>query len=283
MNWAKSMQVFQDWFTQQWVIFRGKKISKDDYSWLLGPFGNVNGIGEDFIYQLADKENLIVDRSPSPKGLISSFELLNLSKEEKEKLSPKVVDFYERTSQYALHLDANWNPFFIPFGWLVNRLFSNRINQLNIPLKNNKETGNLKSELITLVCSETQAVKYTFWLRKNASDNKIMYSGIYTTCKIESGKSCVKAIFPLPQGNATVIMEPKVTANGGLSLNSSGQKLGDAGFYFLLKDSKENYWAQFIQSFRDELVIEEVDNHLLAKQNLTLYNFRVLTLNYTIK
>lgn len=283
MNWAKSMQVFQDWFTQQWVIFRGKKISKDDYSWLLGPFGNVNGIGEDFIYQLAAEENLIVDRSPSPKGLISSFELLNLSKEEKEKLSPKVVDFYERTSQYALHLDANWNPFFIPFGWLVNRLFSNRINQLNIPLKNNKETGNLKSELITLVCSETQALKYTFWLRKNAFDNKVMYSGIYTICKIESGKSCVKAIFPLPQGNATVIMEPKVTTNGGLSLNSSGQKLGDAGFYFLLKDSKENYWAQFIQSFRDELVIEEVDNHLLAKQNLTLYNFRVLTLNYTIK
>lgn len=283
MNWANSMQVFQDWFIQQWIIFRGEKINPNEFSWLIGPFGNLEGIGEKFIYQLAEKEDLIIDRNTKSKGLIYPFDILNLSLSEKSKLSPKVIDFYENTSNYELELEAKWNPFFKPFGWLVNRLFSNRINQLNIPLKNNKQNNHLKSEIITLLNSETNEIKYTIWLRTDTSINKVMYSGIYSTCKIPNGKICVKAVFPLPQGNATVIMEPKVENNGDLSLSSSGKKIGDAGFYFQLKDSKENYWTQFISSFRDELIIGEHSNKLKATQILTLYNFKVLTLNYFIK
>ena len=76
MNIAYPFQKFQDWFTQQWVIWRGRKLDKSKEEWLLGPFGNVNGIGKIFINQLAEKENLVIDKQQS-NGLIPDVKNVN--------------------------------------------------------------------------------------------------------------------------------------------------------------------------------------------------------------
>ena len=282
MNLAYGMQKFQDWFTQQWVILWGRKIKPEDYPWLLGPFGNLNGIGENFIYELAEKENLIIKRNSRSAGLLTSIETLDIDPEDLCRLSKNIVDFYEHTANYKLELNLRWNPFFKFFGYLVNRLFSARINQLNIPTENLSKTETLASEIITLTSPSTGEVKYTVWLRKFANSGKVIYSGIYGTCKIPSGKTCIKAIFPLPKGNATVIMTPIIGKNNELILYSSGRKFGDAGFYFLLNDSKDNFWAQYISSFTDRLVVSDNHYHLAAEQTLKLWKLHVATFNYKI-
>jgi hypothetical protein len=282
MGLAYPMQQFQDWFTQQWVILWGTKINPKDFPWLIGPFGNLNGIGDNFINQFAEKENLIIQRDTKSQGLIPSIDMLNLSDLELSNLSQKVIGFYEHTAQYNLHFTVKWNPFFKIFGVLVNKLFSNRINQLNIPTKNIKNSESIKSEIITLLDPKSNKVRYTIWLR-TFSNGQIIYSGVYGTCKLPSGKTCVKAVFPLPKGNATVIMSPIVGTNGELILDSSGKKNGDAGFYFLLNDSKGNYWSQFIGSFRDRLIIGTENDYISAEQTLTLWSQNVLKFNYKIK
>lgn len=249
------MQKFQDWVTQQWVILRGRKIKPEDYPWLMGPFGNLDAIGEEFIHQFAEKENLIVEKDSESKGIIPSMSKLNLSEAEFSNLSKNVIGFYENTANHNLDFSVKWNPFFKFFGILINKLFSNRINQLNIPTKNIDNSESLKSEIINLIDPKTNEIKYTFWFRSIESTGQVIYSGVYGICQLPSGKTCVKAVFPLPNGNATVLMNPNVGKNGELILDSSGKKFGDAGFYFLLKDSKGDYWSQFISSFRDKLII----------------------------
>jgi hypothetical protein len=282
MNLAYTMQNFQDWFTQQWVILWGRKINPSDYAWLLGPFGEINGIGENFIYQLAKKENLIVERNSESKGLLSSIDLLKFSEEEIRSLSQEVIHFYEHTAQYHLQFQVQWNPFFKGFGYLVNRLFSQRINQLNIPTENIKTSESLSSEIIALVSPETNETKYTIWLRKYPSTGRVIYSGIYGTTQLPSGKICVKAVFPLPKGNATVILKPSVGKNHELILDSSGKRFGDAGFYFLLNDAKGNNWAQFISSFTDQLIVSKEKESLCAVQTLKLWGMRVSKFSYVI-
>jgi hypothetical protein len=280
MNLAYGMQKIQDWFTQQWVILWGRKINPNEYLWLIGPFGELNGIGEDFIFQLALKENLAVIRNTTSKGLLQSISKLNLTEIDIKNLSLKVIDFYEKTADYDLKLNVKWNPFFKIFGYLVNRLFSQRINQLNIPTENIKESENLLSEIIELISNENQELKYTIWLRKFKSTGKVMYSGIYTTCTLPSSKTCIKAIFPLPKGNATVILKPSVGDKNELILDSSGVKFGDAGFYFLLNDTKGNYWSQYIKSFTDKLIVIEESDNLVARQTLKLWNIKVANFEY---
>ena len=283
MSLADTMQKFQDWFTQQWVIICGRKINPSENTWLFGTFGEVSGIGEKFIHQLAEKEDLTIIRKSNSKGLLDSISSLNLSENEIKKLSKNVIDFYEKTSEYKLQLNVKWNPIFKIFGYVVNRLFSQRINQLNIPTNNIQSSENLTSEIIELVAKNTNEVKYTIWLRKFQSTGKVIYSGIYTTCLLPSGITCVKAIFPLPKGNATVILKPSVGEKNELILDSSGNKFGDAGFYFLLNDSKGNCWSKYIKSFTDKLIVSDENEKLKAKQTLKLWRLKVARFEYEMK
>ena len=83
------------------VIVFGKKIDSKNFNWLLGPFGNTNGIGEKFITELSNKENLEINISKESKGLLKSINQLKLTSTEIEKLSKNVIDFYENTSDYT--------------------------------------------------------------------------------------------------------------------------------------------------------------------------------------
>lgn len=282
MNLAYTMQKFQDWFTQQWVILWGKKINPSDYPWLVGPFGELNGIGEDFIYQLAEKEKLVIIRNTDSKGLLNSISMLDLSEKDLNSLSQNLIDFYEKTTDFKLKFSVKWNPFFKIFGFVVNRLFSRRINQLNIPTGNIKEHENLTSEIIELN-HHSGEVKYRIWLRKFESTGKVIYSGIYSVCQLPNQTNCIKAIFPLPKGNATVLLKPTVGKNDELILDASGKKFGDPGFYFLLNDAKGNYWSQYIKSFTDKLILSEKQGNLTAIQTLKLWNFTVANLKYRIE
>lgn len=282
MSKAKSSQKFQDWFTQQWVILWGKKIESDNESWLLGPYGKPNVSGEDFISILAEDLNLKINRNVSNHGLISSIEDLSLDPSSLAKLSKEIIHFYENTGCYRFKIDVNWNPIFRVFGRLVSKLFSSRINQLNIPTMNFKDSAELTSEIISLNEPDSNQTVYTFWLRKIKNSGAVVYSGIYTITKIPTGESCVKAIFPLPNGNATVILKPTVSNKGELILNSSGRKFGDAGFYFLLHDSEDQNWSQYLRSFRDQLTVFKKGDQLYAEQKLTLWHFPVVRFKYEL-
>lgn len=276
-------QNIQDWITQQWVILFGKKIDESQEQWLLGPFGGLDGIGEQFFHELADKQGLEIDRIQQNKGLIPQLDALNLSKQEFETLSPKVRDFYENTSNYTLGLQVKWNPFFKFFGVLLRLLFSKRIQQLNVPLRNVKKGEKLISEIIQLKDPASKEVKHTIWFRSFASTGEVVYSGVYGTCTLPKGKNCIKAVFPLPNGSATVILSPQVGLNGELILDSSGKSIGDSGFYFLLQDAKGGLWTKFIKSFQDQLIVREAKGEIEAIQTLSLWGMRVLQFTYKIR
>lgn len=283
MTSARSNQNGLDWFTQQWNILFGRKLKLEADDWLLGPFGREGGIGEQMIEQLAQAENLIIQRNLKDTGLIPNIKDLGLSEAEMAQIHPKIIDFYQKTANYDLQLNVKWNPFFKPFGFLVNRLFSRRINQLNIPLKNSVTNEELKSEIIQLVNPITQKIKYTIWLRKFQSTGQVIYSGIYGLCTNPKEKTFVKAIFPLPNGSATVLLEPLVTKTHSFVLRSKGKQFGDAGFYFLLQDKKDQIYSQYLPSFADELTLMANDKHINAIQVLRLWGLKVVQFDYSIK
>jgi hypothetical protein len=281
MSIAFPFQKFQDWFSQQWVIWRGRKLDFSQSEWLLGPFGNLNGIGKEFIQQLADKENLMIVKTNS-SGLISDMKSLINQKDDFDRLDVSIIDFYQNTASYELDLTVKWNSFFRFFGWLLKIFFSNRINQLNIPLSNKKNNETLESEIIQLIFPDTKKVKYTFWIRSLHKSQKVIYTGIYGITELLNGETYVKTIFPLPNGSATVLLKPTVNRQGDLILDASGNHFGDAGFYFLMKDSKEQIWSRYIPSFKDKLQISFEGDKLIAKQMMKLWGMTVVDFEYLI-
>ena len=55
----------QDKITQIWVKTTGKRINPLEFEWLIGPAGNSKLIKDEFIVELAEKENLKIDWSQS--------------------------------------------------------------------------------------------------------------------------------------------------------------------------------------------------------------------------
>ncbi len=92
-------------------------------------------------------------------------------------------------------------------------------------------------------------------------------------------RPCVKAVFPMPDGNATVILRPR---NDGstLWLSSVGRRFGDAGFYRVSR-SHDGYRVWRVAGLHDlmHLYIDD-GGHVRCDHTIRFLGLNVLTLHY---
>lgn len=265
-----------DWFTQYWNIVLGDKVNAAADAWLTGPIGEISETAEQFMERLAREQGLTIRRNQPDAGLIETFDPWEIQ------VNAGVSDFYRSTSNYGFDVRSAWKPVFGSLGWLVGRLFSRRIQQLNLPRAANRETIALQSDIIQLVNAEGRAV-YTIWHRSVKKSREVVFYGIYTVCRIPSGELCVKAVFPLPKGSATVIFRVEADAGGNISLLSSGKSCGDPGFYFLVEDADGCLWKHYLPALRERISVSHTaDGGLKAGHTMTLWSLKVYAMDYTI-
>ncbi len=272
----------QDWITQQWVKITGRRFDPLKDAWLVGPIGDTDIIKDKFFRDVAEKENLAIIENQVDSGLVESFQSLELTESEKQLLHPAIVDFYEKTSNYHFEFWSEWCGFFKPFGSLLSILFSKRLQQLNLPLSSLHSAKGINSSIVKLVDKQTNETKWTVWYRILKSNNHVIYSGVYSTCTIPNypGKF-LKIVFPLPNGNATVIMRREVLSDGSLKLTSDGKKFGDNGFYFTLTNEQGKYWCKFVRSMHEWIrVYVDEEDILRADHHLYFYGKPFLKLHY---
>ncbi len=276
---------FQDSLTQFWVQIFGKKINPITDQWLLSPVGKTDIISDTFVDELAASENLEILRNQKNAGLLNSIDQLGLDEESKARLHNSIIDFYENTSNFEIEFWSEWNPILKPFYQLLSHLFSKRLQQLNLPLSTMDSAKGLISEVIKLQDKKTKENKWTIWYRKLRNTGDVIYSGIYTQCQNPNyEKPLLKVIFPLPNGSATVFMTIEVNPNGDLVLTSNGKKFGDNGFYFTLTNHQGSWWAKFVGSMHEELIVYvNSEEELRADHSLKFYGFHLLHLHYKMK
>lgn len=265
-----------DWITQFWNIALGKKASPDADAWLLGPIGAVNESASQFVERIAMQDGLTVHRNTPSSGLAESTDDWAVS------INPKVKDFYRRTSDFKLSVTMAWKPGFGTLGYLIAKLFSRRIQQLNLPQTSSSDIA-FDSDFLQLIDGNGRN-QYTIWHRSIKDTGEVVFFGIYSTCRIPSGELCVKVIFPLPCGSATVIFRPQSDQDGNLLLVSSGKGYGDPGFYFLVQDGQGCLWKHYLPSFREVIMVSEGrDGNLTAEHTSRLWSFNVYRMKYKIE
>lgn len=265
-----------DWFTQFWNITLGKKVDHQQDAWLLGPIGKIAENSEQFIQRLATESGLSIQRDVIGVGLVDHFDGWGIP------INASVREFYTKTSDYDLEVRSSWRPIFGSLGYLVAKLFSRRIQQLNLPHVGHNEVVAFKSEIIKLLDGDGNA-KYTIWHRSLKDTDEVVFYGIYTSCRAPSCEFCIKAVFPLPRGNATVVFRLESDANGNLELLSKGKKDGEPGFYFLVEDKRGCLWKHFLPHFHESIYVSEGDGTAMdAVHSLTLWSFKVYRMTYRI-
>lgn len=115
-------------------------------------------------------------------------------------------------------------------------------------------------------------------------EQRVLYTGFYLVDRTPSEPGpCVKVVFPMPRGNATVLLRPEIASGGALRLDSSGKRFGDAGFYRVSARDGDRIAVWRIQSLK-ELFHVYVDAHgvLRCDHTVKFLGFRVLRLHYKV-
>lgn len=274
-----------DWVTQRWVQLTGRYLDLIQEKWLDGPIGKPTGIGKDYFDELAHENGLDVRKNASHAGLMENFGQLDSAHFDSSQIHPEVVDFYEHTSNYDLDAWGEWCGLFRPFGTLLAFIFSRRLQQLNVPLSSLDTSRGVTSEIVQLVEPDSGAVRYTAWVRQMVGTGNVLYAGSYSTCHVPGYEgACVKVVFPLPNGNATVIMKPQRNADGSLSLISSGERFGEPGFYFVVRNSSGRTSARYLRAMRETIRVYAAESSTVrADHTLKLWGLTFLKLHYRLR
>ena len=273
-----------DWSTQRWVQLTGRRVSIADCAWLDGPIGKPRGIGMGFFDAYAAERALRIVRG-QPCGLLRDIQGLAGPEFNPLDVSPTVADFYERTSEYELDAWSQWCGVFRPFGWALAVLFSRRLQQLNVPLSGLDTSRGMTSDVMPLVDVETDEVVFTAWVRQLLGTGHVIYAGAYSTCTVpDYAGRCVRVVFPLPNGNAIVVMRPLAHPDGSLSLVSAGERFGSPGFYFTVGGSGGDVWARYLRALRERIHVYSVDgDDVRADHVLSLWGATFLRLHYRLR
>jgi hypothetical protein len=280
-----------EWLIQKWVETTGKEVDAAQVPWLAGPTGKYK-IGSGFYESYASEAGLTLQHLPDA-GLLQkeSFDSLKSSHFAPEKVHPAVRDFYERTARYTLDVWVQWGGLISPFARFMITSISHNIEQLNLPLTPLTTSSGMSSEIIGLArkSANPPSIVYTGWLRKTNATGEIVYAGFYTTCQPPAyvGR-CVKVVFPLPQGSATVLLKPVNGPGGSLKLVSRGRRFGGPGYYRIHRKSNGRLRVKHIPIEETIHVYFEGDDEfgvLHTVHDFKFWKLRFLTLHYrmTIK
>ena len=258
----------------------GRRIRLGDFPWLDGPIGP-RKIGASFHVDLANAAGLEV-RQGGEMGLLPNCAVLDGDGFDVRRLNPAVQEFYERTGRYHLDVWSQWSPLFWPFGWALITFVSRPMEQLNFPMYPIETAHGMTSEVEQLVNAKGEVV-YTSWLRRNSGTGMVIYSGLYSAATPPDHGPCVKVVFPVSNGNATVLLRPQVNDDGSLELISAGKRFGDPGFYRItgMANGRARVW--YVKGFTEKFhVYPDADGSVRTDHYLTWWGLKVLHLHYHI-
>ncbi len=274
-----------DLATQRWVMLTGRRADLDSADWLEGPVGEPDGIGGDFFDRWAAEQGLVVDRSAERRGLLPDLDVLGGPGFDPRRVDPDVRRFYEQTSAFELEAWSEWCGPFRPFGWALARIFSRRLQQLNVPLRPLDTSRGTDSEVLHLRRAGGEPVEFAAWTRRLRGSGDVLYAGGYSTARVPGHRNpCVRVVFPLPNGNAIVLLKPSVDAAGALCLLSAGDWYGDPGFYFTVHRAGGRVWARYVRAMRESIrVYGAGGGEVRADHVMWLFGLVFLRLHYRLR
>jgi hypothetical protein len=132
---------------------------------------------------------------------------------------------------------------------------------------------------------ESGELRHTAWFRRLQGSGNVLYAGFYSITHLpECPDPMVKVVFPLPNGNAIVLMRTECRPDHSFVVTSAGEKFGDAGFYFTVDAGNGSIWTRHVRSLQESIhVFPSEAGVVRANHILHLWGFTFLKLHYRMR
>jgi len=189
-------------------------------------------------------------------------------------VSPRIIDFYENTTDYRLFATVKWHTWFKPFAFLY-ALISRQTQQINLPVHNRQVE--MTGDVLTLLDGVDGRKNVRAWMRKIGKNTAFV--ALYAE-HTNAGRSYMNIALPLPFSTMTGILELNQV---GSELQLTSKKISspgsDAGIYL---SCKANHLFK-LPLAEDFMVREMTDGTLRARHSMWLFSLPFLTIEYLIE
>ena len=269
--------------TRVWVRATGRRLDLRTADWLDGPTGDVDGIGDRWLDGEVQRRGGRYAANGGPEGLLPSMGVLDAAGFKASELRPEVRAFYERTSDWRLQVWTQWCSVAWPFGWLVSRVFAERLEQLALPLRPLDVAHGMTSQVRAVLDADGRPLG-TLWHRRLRATGRTVFSGWYgAVTPPAEDRPCVRVVFPLPRGRLVVLLRPDADADGSLLLTSTAGRWGAAGAYLVVAPpGRERGWARRVPVHERFRVHVDDEGVLRTDHAIDLWRLPVLRLHYRL-
>ena len=283
---------FGTWLTESWVRSGGRRVEAEATPWLERSIGGTELLGARFFSGQHSAEFARPGRQRAgeagqfgqlARGLLDDFSRLDGPMCSSRSVDPRVVDFFECTSEYRLELRSEWCGVFRPVGTLLTRLLGDWLLRLDFPPTPRDRHLDLTSAVLEL--EGPRGSEHSLWIREAAlGGTKLRHAGDYALCTPPGYPgTCIRTIHPLAHGFANIVRRPESQLDGSLALTSRGEAFGGPGIYWIVR-SRGCDWVRRVGSVGERIhVYVDPAGTLRADRELRLWDRPCMKLHYRIE
>lgn len=202
------------------------------------------------------------------RGLVDDMKLYGINK-----VSPRIVDFYENTIDYRLFSTVHWDRWFLPFAFFYS-FISRKTEQINLPLHRNEVE--MTGDIITLPPDLDGRHTVRAWIRKVGS--RYAFIALYSSHSSNEGRKFMNIALPLPFSTMTGVLELRENGEDLQLTSRKTDPISDAGIYLTSKLGR-----YFKLPLEENFVVREVeDGSMTAKHEMWIFSIPFLTIEYRI-
>ena len=216
-------------------------------------------------------------------GIVASLDTLSGPAFDPAMVDPRVREFYEHTTRFALDIEPEWRLWVRPGYLLYRTLVARPLGQASVPMNQREAQRGVRSRIATIAPATDEAVTVRGWIRSFADNDEPIYVGIYTTYR-HGGRGYVSVGFPVPEGSFTATLVPLARPDGGLTLSSRVPDDDQAGHYLTYIDREQDeLTALSVHGFAEHLDVYVEADELRAEHAFWVFGFPFLVLHYRIR
>jgi len=245
-------------------------------------------VGTDYVRALAEAIGGEYVRDAADAGIVASLDELAGPELDPAAVDPRVREFYEHTTRFALDITPVWRPWVRPGYLLYRTVLARPLGQANVPMNVREAQRGVASRIDTIDTDGDGRPDIRGWIRSYAATGAPIYVGIYTTYR-HDGRGYVSVGFPLPQSDFTATLAPVARADGGLRLTTRSP-LAHPGHYLAAIDSEtRDLTALAVPGFAEELDVYPAPDggdggdEVQAEHAFWVFGLPFLVLRYRIR
>jgi hypothetical protein len=269
-------------FRDPQVTLLAERVSADDLPFVVPTEARTGFVGPGYVQDLAGVLGGTYVAGAADVGIVASLDELAGPDFDPAGVDPRVRDFYEHTTQYALDIVPVWRRWVRPGYLLYRTALARPLGQANVPMNQREALRGIHSRIDTITLDGDESIAVRGWIRSFADTDEAIYVGIYTTYR-DAERGYVSVGFPLPQASFTATLVPKARPGGGLVLTSRSE-LEQPGHYLTVVDAEtRDLTALAVKGFAEELDVYLADGGLRADHAFWIFGFPFLVLEYRIR